>query len=483
VARKTLNRKNLVDLGADRLAELLLQAVEGDAARQRRVRMALAEGQSAQDTAADIRKRFASIRRARSFLSSRGQQTLVRELADLIGVIEAQVAPRAPDLAFDLLWSLLHLAPSIHERTDDSAGRIGEVMRAAMEAIERLAPALSRDPVALADTVFDALRDNGHGQVDGAVHALAAALGPTGLDHLKVRAESALAAPLTEADLERYAFISEPQRRAEAAARGRDQTLSMILKDVADLQGDVDAWLARYTSEQLTFHTIAPSAAHRLLAAGRAEEALRIVEGALTRAQGSPSWIDTPDLDDAHFACLEALGREADLRRALWARFERRLCPDALRRYLARLPDFEDVEAEEAAKAHVLRFEAVSPALAFCRAWPDLPLAARLVLDRADEIDGDLYELLTPAADALVADHPLAAVLLWRAMIRFSLETARSTRYRHAARHLASCAAADAAISDYGTHPDHDAFVQDLRASHGRKTGFWTRADDLVRPT
>ena len=354
MARKTLNRNNLVDLGADRLAELLLQAVEGDAARQRRVRMALAEGQSAQDTAAEIRKRFASIRRARSFLSSRGQQTLVRELADLIGVIEARVAPRAPDLAFDLLWSLLHLAPSIHARTDDSQGRIGEVMRAAMEAIERLAPALSQDPAALADTLFDALRDirdNGHGQVDGAVHALAAALGPTGLDHLKVRAESALAAPLTEADLERYAFIPEPQRRAEAAARSRDQTLSTILKDVADLQGDVDAWLARYTPEQLTFHTIAPSAAHRLLAAGRAGEALRIVEGALTRAQGSPSWVDTPDLDDAHFACLEALGREAALRRALWARFERRLCPDALRRYLARLPDFEDVEAEEAAKA------------------------------------------------------------------------------------------------------------------------------------
>ena len=81
-----------------------------------------------------------------------------------------------------------------------------------------------------------------------------------------------------------------------------------------------------------------------------------------------------------------------------------------------------------------------------------------------------------------MADHPLAAVLLWRAMIRFSLETARSTRYRHAARHLASCAAADAAISDYGPHADHDTFMKDLRAAHGRKTGFWTRADDLVRP-
>ena len=94
MARKTLNRKNLIELGADRLAELPLQAVEGDAARQRRVRMALAEGQSAQDTAPDIRKRFASIRRARGFLSSRGQQTLVRELADLDQAEIAMLADR-----------------------------------------------------------------------------------------------------------------------------------------------------------------------------------------------------------------------------------------------------------------------------------------------------------------------------------------------------------------------------------------------------
>ncbi|MEM1432361.1 MAG: DUF6880 family protein [Pseudomonadota bacterium] len=46
MAGKSLNKTNLEALGADVLAELLMEAVKGDAARQRRVRMALSSEQS-----------------------------------------------------------------------------------------------------------------------------------------------------------------------------------------------------------------------------------------------------------------------------------------------------------------------------------------------------------------------------------------------------------------------------------------------------
>ena len=106
-----------------------------------------------------------------------------------------------------------------------------------------------------------------------------------------------------------------------------------------------------------------------------------------------------------------------------------------------------------------------------------MALANRLVLARADEFDGDVYEMLTPAAERLSENYPLAAVLLWRAMICFALDAARSKRYGHAARHLASCAAADSEIDDYGAHPNHNAFLADLRARHGRKSAFWNRVE------
>lgn len=107
---------------------------------------------------------------------------------------------------------------------------------------------------------------------------------------------------------------------------------------------------------------------------------------------------------------------------------------------------------------HVLAFGDVHQALAFLVAWPDLRRASELVLGRARELNGDLYELLSPAAEALVARHPLAATVVRRAMIDFTLGTARSSRYKHAARHLCQCRVEAARIEDFGAVPNHSTY-------------------------
>jgi hypothetical protein len=61
------------------------------------------------------------------------------------------------------------------------------------------------------------------------------------------------------------------------------------------------------------------------------------------------------------------------------------------------------------------------------------------VTARAAQLDGDHYENLKPAADALAAKHLRAATLVLSAMIGFTLPKTRSSRYRHAARHLMEC--------------------------------------------
>jgi hypothetical protein len=105
--------------------------------------------------------------------------------------------------------------------------------------------------------------------------------------------------------------------------------------------------------------------------------------------------------------------------------------------------------------------------------WPALDRAARLVIRRAGELDGDHYEILAPAADALAGKHPLATTLLLRAMIDFTLTKARSSRYRHAARHFLECASVAAAIEHFGAFETQDAYAARLKAQHGRKSGFW----------
>ncbi|ATG37787.1 hypothetical protein PhaeoP23_03710 (plasmid) [Phaeobacter piscinae] len=454
MAGKSLNKKNLEALGAETLAELLMEAVKGDAARQRRVRMALSSEQSPKEAAADIRKRLAQIRRAKSWISTRAQRTLVKELNGLIDIIVNRVASEDVDLGFDLLWSLLQLDPDIHARTDDSNGAIGAVMDAAMDAIQTLAPRFDSDAEQLADQVLTTLR---------------------------VRAETAMDAPVTVDETEYFGIFTSTERRLEMAKDNKDRTLRMILSDIADAQGDVDAWLSQYSARQLTYHTIAPDAARRLLQAGRAKDALQIMERCIASEQNSDRAFDTPEVDSAHFACLEALGQEDALRSAMWSRFETRLCAETLRRYLSRLPDFDDDEALEDARTHVRTNPDLLQGLIFCMSWPDPGLAADMVLSRQAELDGDSYELLTPTAELLKAEHPLAATLIWRSMISFALQNNRAKRYRHAARHLASCAQADMEITDYATFQSHEAFVDDLRRKHPRKHAFWDKVEQQGR--
>ena len=66
--------------------------------------------------------------------------------------------------------------------------------------------------------------------------------------------------------------------------------------------------------------------------------------------------------------CLEKLGRQDDLKDHLWGRFRATLSAPALRKYLSLLPDFGDVEAEEAA---------LDLAVARHCSWPGPPMRGR----------------------------------------------------------------------------------------------------------
>jgi hypothetical protein len=146
-----------------------------------------------------------------------------------------------------------------------------------------------------------------------------------------------------------------------------------------------------------------------------------------------------------------------------------------LRAHLKQLPDFDDLEVEEAAKAHAAAFKDLNAAIAFFLAWPDLRGLATMVETRADRLSGTQVVPLTKAADALRYRHPLAAALCWRTMIEATLRDAAKTRYAQAADHLMDCAAADLEIEEYGRFESHDAFVQRLRKRYSGKAAFWTR--------
>jgi predicted transposase YbfD/YdcC len=103
-SKKTLNLDNLQALGARRLAELLLELAAGDAAAKRRLRLELSAEAGPEAVAADIGKRLAALRQARSFVDRQKRPAFVRDLDRQRRLILDKVAEDRPDLALELLW-------------------------------------------------------------------------------------------------------------------------------------------------------------------------------------------------------------------------------------------------------------------------------------------------------------------------------------------------------------------------------------------
>jgi len=255
----------------------------------------------------------------------------------------------------------------------------------------------------------------------------------------------------------------------EIASRQRETTIRLALQEIADAQGDVDAFIAQQSKAAKTVPKVAAEIARRLLDAGRAEEAWNAINAV---DENRPGWIPF-EWEAVRLDVMEALGRKDEAQAFRWRCFERTLNSAHLRAHLKRLPDFDDVEAEERAMSYAVRFPNVHQALAFMVSWPVLDKAAALVIQRSGELDGDHYEILSPAADALAAKYPLATTLLLRAMIDFSLKKNRVKRYRHAARHLSECASLAPAVGDFGAVETHERYSTRLKQEHGRKTSFW----------
>ena len=80
-------------------------------------------------------------------------------------------------------------------------------------------------------------------------------------------------------------------------------------------------------------------------------------------------------------------------------------------------------------------------------------------------------------AALLEHDHPLAATILYRALLDDILTRARSKAYGHGATYLGKLAlmAEDADAARSGEFPSHATYLAGLKKAHHRKSGYWSR--------
>ena len=192
-SRKTVTLDNLMALGPERLAVILVELADGNAEVKRCLRLELAAQEGGDSIAAEIGKRITALRSARSFVDWQKRREFVRDLDQQRAMIADRVAPIRPDLALDLMWRFLDLAEPVLNRVDDSTGSVGDVFRLACEDLGVIAVKAKPDPVSFADRVLAALLANNYGIYDGLVSVVLPALGDVGAAHLRSRLAQILA--------------------------------------------------------------------------------------------------------------------------------------------------------------------------------------------------------------------------------------------------------------------------------------------------
>jgi len=535
--RASLNAKNLEALGTARLAALLLQHTEGNAAARRALRLALAEQRGPLEMAQEVRKRLAAVERSSSWLDQKRRDALLADLDRQRQAIAGPIAAHDPDLAVELLWRFMDLASSLQDRCDCSDDAELPLFHQASADLGQVACRVMGSTAALAEQVAVALLENEGGEYDHLIEHLKEALKPAGLEQLRQLMEAnrpPRRSDVKQADGEAASSDGEEEDDEEADGDGsigtpyfdgrdwlvddddfdadcdvdfesdyddesesgyeeddedydldldpdphdRGQTVRLAMLAIADALGDAEAYLAEYRDHEPTAlkrPLVAARIAQRLTTAGRAEEALALLDAAQPLPHQTPPgpgpWID------ARIAALEQLERGAEAQQLRWKFALVRLSSQHLRDYLKLLPAFEDGEAQERALDLVLQHPYLGPALEFLHQWPDRRRCARLILARPDELVRADEQLLGVVAEALEAEQPLAATLCLRALIEAIVEQARSNRYRHAVRHLASCRRLAGAIEAWGAIPDHNTYVMDLLHAYGHRMGFLTKLD------
>lgn len=478
--RATLTNDTLVALGAEKLAKLVLDEAVRNAPFKKMVAAALAGAKGPNAVAAIVDRRLAGLERARGFIDWEKRKTFAADLRATLATITDELGPADPAAAVDRLVRFLTCAPVVFERVDDSSGHVQDIFHAAADALPDLAAKIpDEEKVQLVERLIPLVATDEYGLVEAAVQGTIPLLPPAHLPDIDAR----LATAAGESGPRKGDALRDWERL------GRRDRLIRARQAIADHAGDVDKFIA-LGSERPSGRQDNVEVAERLLMAGRATEALDWI-----RRPGRPGLraMDMVDVADASAGTevldrrrvrletriLIALGQKDAAQDLRWRTFEASLDAEILREYVAHLPDFGEFDALARAfaysEAHPHRYRSLD----FLLAWPRLDLAAKLVVDHREAWAGQHYGALVPAAEALEHDYPVAATVLYRALLDDILARARSPAYGHGARYLAKLDDLEPEGLAGAGLVDHESYRDSLRRAHGRKAGFWSIVDGV----
>ena len=301
-------------LGADRLAEILVDHAFHDPGLEQALRLALAAQASDAELARILAGEVDAMTARRNRWSDGDDQELAHGINRIRAAITRDLLPRTPRAAADLHLRLIRLHPSIVAQVRDGDGVVGSAVEDVVADFGLACAALpAADRRKLPAEVAALLLADDTGVCRRLISACKDGLGPEGL-----------------AELDRL-FRAGLDGTGPAGGAQHRSTCLQGLAEIADLQNDVDAFIEVQELAETGNRAVLPIA-ERLVGAGRLDEALQRLE----QATGGKYRID--GLDDLRIEVLDRLGRVDDAQAVRWGVFLRTSSGTMLDAYLERVP-------------------------------------------------------------------------------------------------------------------------------------------------
>lgn len=391
------------------------------------------------------------------FYHRREARRIDDEVYDIVRTIREELAPRSTEEAVLALKYLVERDSKILESMDTSDGTVYPHLQ---DAVALLGKLWASDPKAsttkIAEYVHKRVLNNGYGVFDSILEGFKDALGEAGLQTLE---------QLLRADI---------AKTTDAYDR---QVIITQLKDIADVEQDVDKYLAlqiEFPSAHTQYEHL--NAGKRLADAGRAEEALERMRQV---SSTSMAWRET--IDSTLLKCYEILGRTEDSTKLIEARFFENPT-EALLNQLISLSGGDIQERERLIDQLETRKVSQHGYMAFLTQTKEVERLAAIVIKHPNRWDGDNYYVLAPAAKLLEERFPLQATILYRALMESLLARALSKYYHHAAGYWKKITELESRIVDFTPVSSHDDYITAMRETHKRKSSFWSTVAELLDP-
>ncbi len=445
---KDTKKQRLMDLGAEKLADTLMELADQSSLVKERMVQLIA---TPKERLRSFKTKLSGIKRSKRFVDWHKMQAFTMKIDTMLQ--DLRDADPKPMEGIALLVDFFETDAHIMEICDDSNGDIGDLFRgnATDLFIEYANLCSEKEHAKIADITLELTLNNDYGLRDSLLDGASEYLPES-----------------TVRDM-----IAKLHARANTLEEGYERNkVFRHIETFAKQLGDAELYEQTY----ITCHgSLSPYACLQLaevhLANGEFDKALACVQ----KSEESKKPYFAFERDFLLYRIYKEQGNTEKLTEILKKQLASHRTYKNLMELLSVVghENKDAIVAAELTSIHANEGFEVKDA-AFLMELKKIDEAEAYVLKRAELIDGYHYEELLLLVKALEASgRPLATSILYRSLLNSILKRAQSKAYAHGAKYLKHLEALAPTVPHWQGFQTHEAFKESIKNAHGRKTSFW----------